>query len=72
MNDRIVTFCREIWEVVRGVLCYDSPEGFTLEEDENNAIDVGTKDTVSFSWRALKESRFALHDTHFITLLIFR
>ena len=41
------------------VLCNDSPEGrFGDEVCEND--DAGAKDLLSFSWRALKESRCAL------------
>ena len=55
--DRILVCCGEVWKVVRRVLCFDSPEGFELEDDDDNDVSVGTKDTLSFSWRALKESR---------------
>lgn len=35
----------------------DSPEGYVPEEGESSDLDIGTKDTLSFCWRALKESR---------------
>lgn len=35
----------------------DSPEGHTGEDFEEDDLDVGVKDTLSFSWRALKEAR---------------
>lgn len=42
---------------MKGVLCVDSPEGHTGEDLEDDDLDVGVKDTLSFSWRALKEAR---------------
>ena len=57
VDDRILCCCMRIWEAVKGVLCFDSPEGYELEEDEIDQSGVGTKDTLSFCWRALKESR---------------
>ncbi len=39
------------------ILCSDAPEGHDVNEDEFNEQDMGTKDTLSFCWRALKESR---------------
>ena len=35
----------------------DSPEGYTGEDFEEDDLDIGVKDTLSFSWRALKEAR---------------
>jgi hypothetical protein len=44
------------WEAVNGILCNDSPEGHLPEEiDEMEAID--TKDVLSYSFRAVHESR---------------
>ena len=44
-----------VWSCVYGTLCNDAPEGFV--PDELDEEDVGTKDVLSYSWRALKESR---------------
>lgn len=49
--------CSNIWEAVKEVLCYDSPEGQQDEAEDTDGILVGLKDTLSFCWRALKESR---------------
>ncbi|KAJ6155183.1 hypothetical protein N7470_005749 [Penicillium chermesinum] len=54
-HERIVSICERIWEEVRSVLCVDSPEGHTDEPLED--ISVGPKDILSYSWRALRESR---------------
>ena len=49
--------CRRIWETVKDVLCNDSPEGFLLQDiDEVDAVD--TKDVLSYSFRAIHESRY--------------
>lgn len=57
LHQRLFRNCEDVWEVVRGVLCIDSPEGRGSEEDEMDGLDIGTKEKLSFSWRALKESR---------------
>ena len=44
------------WNCMKAVLCDDAPEGFVPEELEDEA-DLTTKDILSYSWRALKESR---------------
>ena len=56
-DKRLFSICSKVWEVVHDVLCSDAPEGFEISEDEVNENDIGTKDTLSFCWRALKESR---------------
>ena len=48
-----IDLCEESWEAVRKILCVDSPEGATIDEDAQ----INDKDALSFSWRALKESR---------------
>ena len=60
---RIFFICSEVWEVVRDVLCFDAPEGHEISEDDCNEQDIGTKDTLSFCWRALRESRSVESDT---------
>lgn len=52
---RIVQVCDKIWNEVKPVLCIDSPEGHTDEPIEE--LGVGPKDILSYSWRALRESR---------------
>ena len=49
----------DVWSCVYETLCNDAPEGFVPEELEEE--DIGTKDVLSYSWRALKESRLANH-----------
>lgn len=55
-HDRLVDCCSKVWEAVKGVLCIDSPEG-QEEGQEDDELDIGIKDTLSFSWRSLKEAR---------------
>lgn len=55
-NSRILECCTETWAAVKVVLCFDSPEGHDSEEGEIDDLGIGTKDTLSFCWRALKES----------------
>ncbi|KAI4198847.1 MAG: hypothetical protein LQ350_004996 [Teloschistes chrysophthalmus] len=43
-----------VWEAVKGILCADAPEGYEVENQDDEV--VGTKDLLSFCWRALKES----------------
>lgn len=58
-TERIHLVCHGVWEAVRDTLCFDAPEGLELDEEADDN-DLGTKDALSFCWRALKESRFAL------------
>ena len=53
---RIVQVCDQIWNEVKPVLCIDSPEGHT--DDPIEELGVGPKDILSYSWRALRESRY--------------
>jgi len=53
--------CSNIWEAVKEVLCYDSPEGHQDGVEAADGIVIGLKDTLSFCWRALKESRSIFH-----------
>ena len=48
-----------MWEAVRNCLCFDAPEGheFQIEVEDDEEVDNGNKDILSFCWRALKESR---------------
>lgn len=55
-HSRILNVCQNIWLEVKSVLCVDSPEGHT--DEAMNDLDVGPKDVLSYSWRALRESRY--------------
>lgn len=57
VHDRLMSICDKIWHGVKPVLCVDSPEGHSDEPGEDLA--VGPKDILSYSWRALRESRYA-------------
>ncbi|KAH8801530.1 HEAT repeat protein-like protein [Xylogone sp. PMI_703] len=52
---RAMYSCSQIWEIVKNVLCDDSPEGHLPEELEG-LENVGTKDVLSYSFRAIHES----------------
>jgi len=56
-NERIMAICDGVWEAVRDVLCFDAPEGTDIADEEADDFEVGTKETLSYCWRALKESR---------------
>lgn len=56
LHARIITCIEGIWTIVHDVLCNDAPEGH-LPEDMAQDSDISTKDALSYSWRALKESR---------------
>lgn len=58
VHDRIVVICDKVWQEVKPVLCIDSPEGHSDEPMED--LSVGPKDILSYSWRALRESRYVL------------
>lgn len=56
LQARIVSCCSTIWNAVEAILCDDSPEGHVLAEMEDiDAVD--TKDVLSYSFRAIHESR---------------
>ena len=56
---RSLACCSHVWYAVRGVLCSDAPEGRHVHDHEeyDDEADDRSKDTLSFYWRALKESR---------------
>ncbi|KAK1057680.1 hypothetical protein LTR74_013985 [Friedmanniomyces endolithicus] len=56
---RLVEALNGIWEIVKPILCDDAPEGYAPEHADNTE-DVSTKDTLSYCWRALKESSMLL------------
>ncbi|KAL2813296.1 putative death-receptor fusion protein-domain-containing protein [Aspergillus granulosus] len=63
IHNRISTICDRVWDEVKPQLCIDSPEGHAAEDIED--LDVGPKDILSYSWRALRESSLLLHATLF-------
>jgi hypothetical protein len=52
---RIVSCCKDAWDIVKHVLCDDSPEGHLPEEMED-IEGLDTKDLLSYSFRAIHES----------------
>lgn len=56
---RMRSCCLRIWEVTKEVLCDDAPEGHVLDDADETEID--TKDVLSYSFRAIHESRYLLH-----------
>lgn len=56
---RIVHSCTRIWEVVREILCNDSPEGH-LPNDLDDVDIIDTKEVLSYCFRAVHESRFVM------------
>jgi hypothetical protein len=53
----ILSLCSRIWNEVKDVLCSDSPEGHLPHGlDEIDGVD--TKDILSYSFRAIHESRY--------------
>ena len=52
---RLYDIFEALWKCVHDALCNDTTEGIAAEELEEE--DIGTKDVLSYSWRALRESR---------------
>ncbi|KAL3463956.1 putative death-receptor fusion protein-domain-containing protein [Aspergillus heterothallicus] len=63
IHNRISDICDRVWDEVKPQLCIDSPEGHAAEDIED--LEVGPKDILSYSWRALRESSLLLHATLF-------
>ncbi|KAH0008136.1 hypothetical protein KCU78_g11404, partial [Aureobasidium melanogenum] len=55
---RLYDTFQDVWTCVHDTLCNDTTEGIAAEELEEE--DIGTKDVLSYSWRALKESSLLL------------
>lgn len=56
---RIFDCAKRIWIAVKHILCDDSPEGHLPEEmEEIEGLD--TKDLLSYSFRAIHESRYVM------------
>ncbi len=58
--EAILKCCHRIWDIVKVILCVDSPEGCDFVEIDDEDFDLGSKETLSFSWRVLKEARYVL------------
>ena len=54
----ILSTCKRIWDLVQGHLCVDSPEFSQSEVDLD--MNVGPKDILAYSWRALRDSSLLL------------
>ncbi|KAL8672193.1 MAG: hypothetical protein Q9168_003325 [Polycauliona sp. 1 TL-2023] len=57
---RLLRIASDVWEAVKHILCADAPEGYEPDALDNQTP-VGTKDMLSFCWRALKESSTLMH-----------
>ncbi|KAG9956955.1 hypothetical protein KCU61_g9462, partial [Aureobasidium melanogenum] len=55
---RLYDTFQDLWTCVHDTLCNDTTEGIAAQELEEE--DIGTKDVLSYSWRALKESSLLL------------
>ena len=60
----MISSCAGVWEAIKGTLCLDSPEGHQMNDKDEDDINIGMKDTLSYAWRALKESRYACGIDH--------
>jgi hypothetical protein len=56
-HERLLRCCKLVWEAVKDVLCFESPEGHVVIETDDEVLDMSVKDTLSYCWRALKEAR---------------
>jgi hypothetical protein len=56
LQERMIVCCERVWKAVRDVLCDDSPEGHLPEEMEDTE-GLDTKGLLSYSFRAIHESR---------------
>ena len=59
LSERILNTCHVTWEAVHDILCFDAPEGPTFIDEDVEDQGIDPKDTLSYCWRALKESRSA-------------
>lgn len=59
LQQRMIDASLRIWQAVKGILCNDSPEGLLPEEiDESDVVD--SKNILSYSFRAIHESRYGI------------
>ncbi|KAL8949925.1 MAG: hypothetical protein Q9222_004014 [Ikaeria aurantiellina] len=52
--ERLLKIADDVWRAVQDILCADAPEGYEIHAQDDQV--VGTKDLLSYCWRALKES----------------
>ncbi len=71
LQRRVLFSARQIWLTVKHVLCDDSPEGHLPEELED-IEGLDTKDLLSYSFRAVHESRYGVTFVLLWILLIVR
>ena len=64
LKKRVISSCAGVWEAIKGTLCLDSPEGHQTNHKDEDGLNIGMKDALSFAWRALKESRYACGIDH--------
>lgn len=57
LHHRLYLCFHSVWNCVKTTLCNDAPEGYVPDEMDDED-DIGTKDILSYSWRALKEARY--------------
>lgn len=54
---QIVKCCERVWQIVKHVLCDDSPEGHIPEDLEDGGVsNLDSKDLLSYSFRSINES----------------
>lgn len=58
LQSRLFEYLKEVWEVVKPILCNDAPEGYIPEALEDSP--ESTKESLSYCWRALKEASLLL------------
>ena len=59
LPSRLAGCLHKVWQTVKPILCNDAPEGY-MPDNSEEISDVSTKDTLSYCWRALKESSLLL------------
>jgi len=63
LQRRMQSCCLRVWVVVKDILCNDSPEGH-LPDDVEEDVTLDTKDVLSYSFRAIHESRYDFSATY--------
>lgn len=56
LYSRLYSVFGDVWKCVYDTLCHDVLDNSTSEDTAEE--DIGTKDVLSYAWRALKESRY--------------
>jgi hypothetical protein len=57
-HGEILGYIEDFWTCVQHILCADAPEGLVPDEIEEEAS-LDTKEILSYSWRGVKEARYA-------------